>query len=123
VKCSKYEELIDGKCQPVACLPVEGPGGCNCIFDNKCEIPEPEPIPICDENTPPNEPCRDEGDPDDCEPGFVDRGDGCELIEEEEEPEPVIEEPTEKELPEEMEGQVEEDISVRMRLPRIRERK
>ena len=49
VKCSKYEELIDGKCQPVACLPVEGPGGCNCIFGNKCEIPEPELIPICDE--------------------------------------------------------------------------
>jgi hypothetical protein len=34
--------------------------------------------PLCDENTPPGTTCRDEGDPDDCEPGFVDRGFGCE---------------------------------------------
>jgi hypothetical protein len=35
-------------------------------------------LPICDENTPPGVTCIDEGDPDDCEPGFVDRGFGCE---------------------------------------------
>jgi hypothetical protein len=43
--------------------------------------PEYQPIadpPICDENTPPGTVCEDEGDPDDCEPGFVDRGFGCE---------------------------------------------
>jgi hypothetical protein len=43
--------------------------------------PEYQPIadpPICDENTPPGTTCRDEGDPDDCEPGYVDRGFGCE---------------------------------------------
>jgi hypothetical protein len=37
-------------------------------------------IPICDENTPPGVTCRDEGDPHDCEPGFVDRGFGCEPV-------------------------------------------
>ena len=43
--------------------------------------PEYQPVvepPICDENTPPGTVCEDEGDPDDCEPGFVDRGFGCE---------------------------------------------
>jgi hypothetical protein len=34
--------------------------------------------PLCDENTPPGQTCYDEGDPDTCEPGFVDRGFGCE---------------------------------------------
>jgi hypothetical protein len=34
--------------------------------------------PVCDENTPAGTTCIDEGDPDDCEPGFVDRGFGCE---------------------------------------------
>jgi hypothetical protein len=37
----------------------------------------PQP-PVCDENTPPGVTCIDEGDPDTCEPGFVDRGFGCE---------------------------------------------
>jgi hypothetical protein len=53
-------------------------------------LPDPEPVPpICDENTPPEQTCRDEGDPDDCQPGYVDRGFGCEL----EEPEPIPEIP------------------------------
>jgi len=34
--------------------------------------------PPCTDETPPGELCRDEGDPDDCEPGSVDRGFGCE---------------------------------------------
>jgi hypothetical protein len=50
------------------------------------EGPNPPELPICDEDTPLETPCRDEGDPDDCEPGFVDRGFGCES----EEPEPPI---------------------------------
>jgi hypothetical protein len=38
-----------------------------------------EELPLCDsEDAKRGEPCRDEGDPDDCEPGFVDRGFGCE---------------------------------------------
>jgi hypothetical protein len=45
--------------------------------------------PICDENTPPGTTCRDEGDPDDCEEGFIDKGNGCEPIEEEEEKPPI----------------------------------
>jgi hypothetical protein len=43
--------------------------------------PEYQPIaepPICDENTPPGTTCIDEGDPDDCDPGYVDKGFGCE---------------------------------------------
>jgi hypothetical protein len=35
--------------------------------------------PICAENTPPGTTCIDEGDPDTCEEGYVDRGFGCEL--------------------------------------------
>jgi hypothetical protein len=46
-------------------------------------------LPLCDENTPPGQTYYDEGDPDTCEPGFVDRGFGCEL----EEPEPIPEIP------------------------------
>lgn len=34
--------------------------------------------PPCDEDTPPEQLCRDEGDPDSCEDSFVDRGFGCE---------------------------------------------
>ena len=39
--------------------------------------------PICDDDIPEKEgeTCRDEGDPDDCEPGLVDRGFGCEAKE------------------------------------------
>ena len=36
-------------------------------------------IPICDETElPEGEVCYDEGDPDDCEPGFINKGFGCE---------------------------------------------
>ena len=35
-------------------------------------------MPSCDENTPSGVTCKDEGDPDDCEPGFIDKGFGCE---------------------------------------------
>jgi len=36
-------------------------------------------MPCCDEaNTPSGDTCYDEGDPDDCEPGFIDKGFGCE---------------------------------------------
>jgi hypothetical protein len=38
----------------------------------------PPTPPICDENTPPDTLCRDEGDPDTCDEGFVDKGFGCE---------------------------------------------
>jgi hypothetical protein len=34
--------------------------------------------PLCDENTPPGVTCEDESDPDTCEEGFVDSGNGCE---------------------------------------------
>jgi hypothetical protein len=43
-------------------------------------------LPICDETTSHEEPCRDEGDLDDCEEGFVDKGFGCVPIEGESEP-------------------------------------
>lgn len=51
-------------------------------FANKEECDEywsqnPEPLP-CDENTSPDTLCRDEGDYDTCDEGYVDRGYGCE---------------------------------------------
>lgn len=57
---------------PVLCKPCSGEA-----CPDVCLPPEPE-VPICDEDTPPGTTCRDEGDPDDCEPGYVDRGFGCE---------------------------------------------
>jgi hypothetical protein len=50
-----------------------------------------KPIEPCDENTPPGQLCRDEGDPDTCDPGYVDRGFGCEPVDPEPEPDPPIE--------------------------------
>jgi len=44
----------------------------------ECEQYWSKPPPVCDEYTPPGTTCYDEGDPDTCEPGFVDRGFGCE---------------------------------------------
>lgn len=52
-------------------------------YANKEECDEawytpPTNPPLCDEDTPAGQLCRDEGDPDSCEEGFVDRGNGCE---------------------------------------------
>lgn len=60
--------------EPRICLPSFGP-------PPMCSEP---PQLICDENTPPGVTCIDEGDPDDCEDGFEDRGSGCIPVEEEE---------------------------------------
>jgi hypothetical protein len=54
--------------EPATCLTSFGPAPAYC---------NGEPIETCDENTPPGQLCNDEGDPDDCEDGFVDRGSGC----------------------------------------------
>jgi hypothetical protein len=35
-------------------------------------------LPLCDENTPEGVTCIDEADPDTCEEGFADYGNGCE---------------------------------------------
>ena len=103
VKCQPYEQLIDGKCQRLYCRDVDGP-----IGPGGCPVP---PIPgkgtclelygkICC-----NDPafngegeCYDEGDFDDCEDGFIDRGYGCKPIEGEG-PEPEICTPDDAECP------------------------
>jgi hypothetical protein len=46
--------------------------------DKRCDK-GPE-LPICDENTPAGQLCRDEGDFDSCDRGYVDSGRGCEPI-------------------------------------------
>src|SRR5829696_9132111 len=90
IECKPNEQLSgDGRCVPIYCKDVEGPGGCNCLLHGECEDPNPLPIPICDENTPPGTLCRDEGDYTDCEEGYWDYGSGCEPIEGEE-PEPEV---------------------------------
>lgn len=77
-----YGRLDDdetGKCYPQRDI-KRCPDGYITHKNEECP-PEYQPIiepPICDENTPPGTTCIDEGDPDDCEPGYVDRGFGCE---------------------------------------------
>jgi hypothetical protein len=66
--CTPDQIVVDGKCVPLACPEGFARSGGE---DGRC-------IPICDENTQPGTTCYDEGDPDTCEPGFVDRGFGCE---------------------------------------------
>ena len=63
------------------CQTYFGPGGCH-------ELPDDQ-LPICTDDLPIDQPCRDEGDYDDCEEGFRDIGNGCEPIVGEE-PEPVV---------------------------------
>lgn len=66
-KCDNIDELF----MDDDCLGHDSLEECN-------EATLPRNPPICDENTPPGVTCVDEGDFTDCEPGFIDRGYGCE---------------------------------------------
>jgi hypothetical protein len=74
---NKVKQWVIVKIKTVFVFPPERPEPSECPegfalgADGRC-------IPICDVDTPPYTTCYDEGDPDDCEPGFVDRGFGCE---------------------------------------------
>jgi hypothetical protein len=96
VKCKPMEQLINGKCEPVSCQTAFGPLPKYC---NPEPIPKPLPancqelygIPCCDDPEFNGEgECYDEGDFDDCEEGFIDKGYGCEPIEDDGRGEPPI---------------------------------
>jgi len=84
--CADSDEILDFDCGDEG---MENDPRClngdrhPCYPDPKAKecLEMDNPPPPCDENTPPGQLCRDEGDFDSCEPGFRDSGNGCEPVE------------------------------------------